>query len=417
MKTFKLFKRSDERDAPYYIEFVYRGKRYMRCLETPNAEEGQRRARIRYDAIVRAVQSDNYAALDKTKLRRLAAGTVGQLLDAYQLAGVDAVLHTRNRNGKALQVILRSAFPQEDTLKLPLFHINGDLAANYLAAAAARATAEPDQQAAIRIRRTANSTLAQARAVFAPRARPTYEAKGLWAPCLAAFYETYNTRRFTRLPKTGYTPPPDAVITATLTAWRAIDSAADRNLFLAVGLELAFGLRIGEIGQARWSWLTARNQCPCIDTSGCPDVHVKNHTGLIQVRALDPYYTDLMTSVRTHNWQGKPDEYILTGSDAVRTDDTFRRVSAWMHALGWQTTKTNHALRAYAGSQVAMKYSIYEAQTWLRHSTVTVTESHYSQFVKALRGDPDQIPVQWATVAAATAPQFTILPPAVAASA
>jgi hypothetical protein len=37
----------------------------------------------------------------------------------------------------------------------------------------------------------------------------------------------------------------------------------------------------------------------------------------------------------------------------------------WPRGLGWETQKTNHGLRAYAGSQIAMKYGIYEAQTWL----------------------------------------------------
>jgi integrase len=63
----------------------------------------------------------------------------------------------------------------------------------------------------------------------------------------------------------------------------------------------------------------------------------------------------------------------------------------------WETMKTNHALRAYAGSQVAMKYGIYDAQCWLRHSTVKVTEQHYSHFIKRFRpADLDTIPARWA---------------------
>jgi hypothetical protein len=62
--------------------------------------------------------------------------------------------------------------------------------------------------------------------------------------------------------------------------------------------------------------------------------------------------------------------------------------------------KTNHALRAYAGSQVAMKYGIYEAQMWLRHSTVKVTEQNYSHFVNKFKpADLEQLPTRWAVIA------------------
>lgn len=90
---------------------------------------------------------------------------------------------------------------------------------------------------------------------------------------------------------------------------------------------------------------------------------------------------------------------IITGTETYRTDDLFRAVSAWLRGLGWETMKTNHALRAYAGSQVAMKYGIYEAQIFLRHSTVKVTEQNYSHFVSKFKpANLDQIPARWAKV-------------------
>jgi integrase len=85
-------------------------------------------------------------------------------------------------------------------------------------------------------------------------------------------------------------------------------------------------------------------------------------------------------------------------------------VSEWLRKLGWKTNKTNHALRAYAGSQIAMKYSIYEASGWLRHSTVKVTENHYTYFIKRFKpADLNTIPARWATVEA-KAPELFVLP-------
>jgi integrase len=83
-------------------------------------------------------------------------------------------------------------------------------------------------------------------------------------------------------------------------------------------------------------------------------------------------------------------------------DATFRAVSAFLRGLGWDTGKTNHELRKYAGSQIAMRYGIYDAQCWLRHSTVKVTEQHYTGYVKRFKpADLTTIAAHWATLAPA----------------
>ena len=60
--------------------------------------------------------------------------------------------------------------------------------------------------------------------------------------------------------------------------------------------------------------------------------------------------------------------------------------------------KTSHALRVYAGCQVAMRYGIYEAQMWLRHSTVKITERNNSHFVSKFKPQElESIAARWAT--------------------
>jgi hypothetical protein len=62
-------------------------------------------------------------------------------------------------------------------------------------------------------------------------------------------------------------------------------------MFLAIGHELAFGLRKGELGQARWNWHTVRAGYPVMDSSvDGDDVGSKTTPALIQVRALDPFF-------------------------------------------------------------------------------------------------------------------------------
>jgi hypothetical protein len=84
--------------------------------------------------------------------------------------------------------------------------------------------------------------------------------------------------------------------------------------------------------------------------------HFKSGDWLVRVRALDPWHTLLMNRIAARGWRGADAEPILQSTENYRTDLAFRAMSAWMRALGWGTRKTNHALRAYAGSQIAMKY-------------------------------------------------------------
>ena len=58
---------------------------------------------------------------------------------------------------------------------------------------------------------------------------------------------------------------------------------------------------------------------------------------------------------------------------------------------------TNQALRAYAGSQVAMRFGIYEAPMWLRHSTMKITERYDSHFVSQFKPQElERIAARWA---------------------
>ena len=170
-------------------------------------------------------------------------------------------------------------------------------------------------------------------------------------------------------------------------------------MFVAIGHELAFGLRRGEIAQARWDWWKAGPGYPVL--SG--EAQVKSGTGRLRVRALDPWFNLMRARIEAEGWRGEDADYIIPGADNYRNEDLFRGIGSWMRQLGWRTKKTNHALRAYAGSQVAMKYELYEAQAWLRHSTIEVTKDHYTQYVKDFKSDnPDDIEARWATFASAT---------------
>jgi integrase len=400
-KGFRLFKldsnscllspeNSGWREAHYSFQFQFRGKTYKRRLETNDASEAQKRARAKAAEIREAVVREEFGRVAATKLRAPVAATVAEICEAYETAPGDASKATRRQNVNALHQLLRTAHPDGSIESLSGREINAGLVQKWFRFAMERAEASGDQLAEASIKKSANSRFVQASSLFTERARAFYASKSIDLDGFGEFVKAGHVHRFTRLPKDQYNPPAEAIIKATLEAWQLLE---DRNLFLAVGHALAFGLRKSEIGQARWSWWTTRGGYPVLDGTA----EVKNGSGLVQVRALDPWFNFMRQRVEAQTWRGKPEEFIITGNATFRTDDIFRAVSEWLTKLGWQTMKMTHALRAYAGSQVAMKYGIYEAQCWLRHSTVKVTEQHYTHFVKRFRpADVNALPATWA---------------------
>jgi len=55
-----------------------------------------------------------------------------------------------------------------------------------------------------------------------------------------------------------------------------------------------------------------------------------------------------------------------------------RAVSRWLRGLGWDGTKTNHALRKYFGYLVARKYGLEAAQAALDHADIATTQDAYT---------------------------------------
>jgi hypothetical protein len=187
-----------------------------------------------------------------------------------------------------------------------------------------------------------------------------------------------------------------------------ITDTARRNMFIAVGLSLAFGLRRGERPQVRWSWFQRLEGIPMLR---CQCVDVKGGTNEINVVALDPFWTIFNRVVDARGWRGAPEDYCLIerpkvpghfarapglqfsrGGKCDRTYWPAWDVSRWLRDLGWQTQKTNHALRDLSASLITMKYGLDAAARWCRHKNRATTESHYSRFVELGKMvDPKQL--------------------------
>lgn len=404
------FKRASHADAHWHFKFTHNGVRYTRSTDTADKDLARQVARAKQKAIIDALIRGSLDELENTKLRHTQAPTLAELKPLYiecTAAGVTASPATRKHNWHCLLNVMRSprlasSEEKNHVARRSITDLPG--AAKPWFSAAAVVAAQADQTTGARIKRTANSTYNQARAIFLPAAlawysdpdhNPRSAVYRHFSDAMAQFHTNYHAYKFNRLPRKTYNPPGDDIVEKTIRDWSEL---TDRALFLAIGLELSFGLRLGEVRQARADWLTIRQGVPMLDTTNRSAEHcsapvsVKNKTGAIQVRALDPFYTILRTRLSVLR---PPSSGLLLESPGTIGNC----VSAFLRAHGWRTIKTNHALRDYAGSQIYMKFGPHDAMTWLRHSNIQVTTDYYTGFVSTLKQlDRDAIAIDWATV-------------------
>ena len=259
--------------------------------------------------------------------------------------------------------------------------------------------------------RTAHGFYNNACALFAARPLEAMRTThGLILPdkaTITEFREGEKTFGQTVPPANRAVLPSDAVIARTLREWiriaqtpgyaipggdrrRTVEPAPlseldRRNLFMAVGLELSCGFRVSETKRIKRNWITSQKGMPLVQDL---NTKAKDGTGKIEVAPLDPFWRVLAFWILKNNWDVGPNDFLLTARDGTRGEHTDRNywpeihASKWLRWLGWQTLKTNHALRDYSASMITMRYGLGEACDWCRHKTLATTERNYSRFVK-----------------------------------
>ncbi len=389
-RRYRLAARTTEPGASLYLCFEDRGERIIKSTGCPDRAGAIRWAR----AFLDARRDDNQAALDHLLVRGTATphtSTVGELLNWFTPAtNLGISDHSRRAYAHCLRNVLRGAGHAEpDPLPLARACTSETVHAylEHIEAAAAEADAQDD---AARIRRSAASILNQAKAVFSLLTTESARRAGVVLPELTEFLRHIVIARKRLLKGSGkvdFRPPDDTVIAATLAAWRALDvtNADQRNAYVMIWLALSCGLRISEIGQARWEWVTQRDGVPLLQGSA----FVKNRTGELRVRPIDPFWNEGLARFLTLNPQ--PSTPFLT---TQTPEPAARTVSDLMRSAGWRTQKAAHALRALSGSWVAAQWGIFTAQGWLRHASVTTTERSYTVLLRDQTFKP--MPVTWA---------------------
>lgn len=381
-REFSLTKRAPGRFEPWYLVSIIKGRRFHHSLETADAKLAEDRARVKY--ILPALAGD-WERVEAGKLKKPFA-TVGEVLAHWVSLDLGAgEAHKRAAANQLRNVLRQAGLVDPDAASTAV--LTGATAFAYWDAVQRSAEAMRQVDAARR-RRTALSTWNQAKSVLQPAAVVCYQQAGLALPAFGEFLEhgAARIKKVKGLAKGEVAVPDFELMGRLLASWPALGW----NEFAGVALALAFGLRAGEWAEARWEWFRVRNGRWVIEATA----EVKNQSGRIEVRAINPYWATFIERARREGrWQAEG--YVLTGSENERQNEVEERISAWMREQGWTAQKTNHAFRAFAGALVVLKWGSDQAREWLRHSSVTTTERHYTKdWLRANAGRP--VVVEWA---------------------
>lgn len=373
MSTFQRL-RNGQRETTWTYKFRVSGHQHVASgfATRAMADDAKRLAR-------RAVAAGKMDAVRAILAPRTVAksATLAEIFTLYRAAPPSArraSATSREGNIRRLLDLVRLSSPtiNHQPESTPLTSLTARLIYDYKQAIDRQAAAE-DESRRLQLYRSANSVIIQARSVFTADFCEYYtQIGGLEIPaCLAAFR---SAPIFKGCKKQEYTPPNDRVIAATFAALARLETE-DLNLYKCMWLALGYGLRKSEIEHARNDWFITIDDAPYL--SG--DELAKNHK-FPRIRAQLGAWDKLAPHIKD-----KPaKDYVITGSDTERSDDVFRRCSLVMKSVGWATQHHVHELRAYAGCQVAMNSPrhIYDAQTFMRHASVTTTEAHYGHHLK-----------------------------------
>lgn len=364
--TYRVYKKRTDPSAPWYYQYQIAGRRFPTRLDTPTLSSAIDKAKL-------IIIAHNKGRLEElAKIRALLSGKPVADPAAPQCAAIESYLkfYEETPSGRNSQTSRRQAANalRRLTACAPGIQRIDQLETAFRAAHAAAARkieAEADQGRRLSMKRSFNSTLRNAASVFSEDAVLLLGNKAA-LPDFSALRALVKKLRYPDVKKTAmeYKRPDETILAATFAAWTGLP----RNEFLAVGLALCASLRRGEIRQAAFNWCKEHDGWRWIDATG----NFKDGTGVLRVRLLDPFYSLMRSHAEKQGWWATDGPVIVTN-----VSEFDRNVSAWMRGLGWQTKKHLHALRAWAGSLVYMRFGAGAACKFCRHGDEATTRDFY----------------------------------------
>ena len=381
--------------STWYFYRELHGKRLKRSLKTSAVKAAEEKAKnyFRANTLDQIKQIDAIYTGDNDP-KQASYSKLSAVFDWLDRATLNISDGTRTGYLTALQRFVKKGGGIDDARAASAGIITPATVRAYFDHATREAQKHADQHMANRVKRSALSDMNKVKSFFSQINCADMASDGVNLPDLAPFQLEVKVRwkKFAHgLGSRQERLPADDLISKTGAAWQTLP---DRNEFIAVGLMLSCGLRVSTIGQVKTFWATTSNGHPYLNSAA----NTKDGTGALYVRPIDPAWRILWERITRENWRPAADDYLLAGTFTERTGDVFIRTSKWLRALGWQTQKTNHALRAYAIGMVILKYGLEAARDFATHKNSATTEMKYGYLIKPGQRTltPEQVPVEWA---------------------
>jgi integrase len=373
--------------ASWFIREKIDGKLISTRLNTHNRKDAERKARDFLKEKSKGQGQPLRILLRQRETKNptpVTGSSLGDIIEAYKTAPQGPLERTRRENITCLRNIIHQVYgPVPIWSDRPLSDLTRDVVRNYrrLVVDRARKLSASAAETA-RHQRTANSTLRQARSIFSTEMIEYYQLNCGFLFDNARLNEFRTTPGFVGLRKTIYQQPDDQQLAAMIDALEEVRHK-EPDLYLICWLGLTFGLRKSEVAPLTTDCFVRVNgevyvEIRMVEGRGVVRDRTKNGQETPRIKATNGGWAKIGPIIEAMP-KGR---YVIAGSDTERTDRVFRRINAWMASLGWKTQKKFHELRALAGSRVIMNDGIEAASQWLRHGSISTTQSHYGRYAR-----------------------------------
>jgi integrase len=367
-----------KRGKVYYVVARVNGKRVSQS--TGEGELGQ--ARFVAATILKAARAGRWEAIQETKARQPTM-TVGEAIAAFEQRAAQNYM----RNGRprpetvtnyvsALRLVLRTA-GIENPDAADLKRVDGGVAMRYAAAVIADSPSLPD-----RARRTAASTLRNARAVFS-RWKSGIDAAD-------AAVEAFCQAHAVEAPAVKYRFPAADLVAGTLAAGKALKEKQP-DLYAAWVCCYYLGLRASEAAAAKWSWVRYVDRPDGARAAYLDIIRRDGYAPKRSERSV-PFAPSVGTALDSVRQPGQ--EYLLPGTTPTeRLDLIRRRLASWMRGIGWSRAeypKAAHELRKLMGAEWYTRFGVEVACKWLGHTNIQTTHRYYADLTR----HPDPIEME-----------------------
>lgn len=360
------------RGGKFYLRLTRNGKALWKSLKTTSKPAALERAKKELDSLEKNDWKPEAKAVAPQR-----TATLGEILEIFRRSSAETLLSLRSirQYAGSLEELVSTALGKEyqDTMSSSL--LTEELIRKYMAACR---KINPETGLPYRPDHSIQSSITQARCVLQENFSDIY--RELLLPDLTGFRVK---KRFKKKVNEGFVPFDRQTVIDMETAAHRLWENRDA-VWIVYAMMSQLGLRNGEVAKALWEQFIER---PVFDDKG-----IATTKRFFRVRADYAEAVGRELPVSDSLWeklQAFKDEalteFVCPGKNkSERAITCLRQINRFAERFIRDREKISYELRKWAGSIVATRYGIYEAQKFLGHRSVTTTETYYASYLKTL---------------------------------